>query len=162
MHLPVGGLADLCHSTGMRSALIAIFIAASIGAAPLLAATEDVPKRKPGYWEIVTVAPVSGMTTSRVCVGEDDDMVTPSQGGCGKPTVTLLNEGLIVDVLCTSEQGSQSISTAFTGDFNTRYHATLKTSFDPPIGGIPHMGAKIDGRYLGPDCPAEERSPAEK
>jgi hypothetical protein len=125
-----------------------------LGVGALQAAEEgQVPKRKPGLWEIVTVAPVSGMTKSKVCVGEDDNMVTPENAGeCTEPAVTLLNEGLIVDVECSSKQGKQTISTSFTGNFETRYHATLKTTFDPPIGGIPHMGAKLDGKYLGPDC----------
>ncbi|HYJ59269.1 MAG TPA: DUF3617 family protein [Methyloceanibacter sp.] len=142
---------------------MATLFAASIGAGPLLAAEDaQVPKRKPGLWEIVTVASVTGMTKIKVCVGEDDDLVTLSQGDCSKPEVTLLNEGLIVDLVCTSEQGTQSISTAFTGDFNTRYHATLKTNFDPPVGGIPHMGVKLDGKCLGPDCPPEAAPPAEQ
>ena len=38
---------------------------------------------------------------------------------------------------------------------------TVKTNLDPPIGGIPHMGVKLDGRYLGPDCPAQDdKTPA--
>jgi hypothetical protein len=127
---------------------------AGLGVGTLQAAEEDqVPKRKPGLWEIVTVAPVSGMTKRKVCIGEDDNMVTPENAGdCSKPMITRLNEGLTIDVVCVSKQGKQSISTSFTGDFDTRYHATLKTTFDPPIGGIPHMGVKLDGKYLGPDC----------
>jgi Protein of unknown function (DUF3617) len=137
---------------------ISIFTAMAfvwLGSGPLFAADEadQVPKRKPGLWEIVTVAPVSGMTKNRVCIGADDEMVTPENAGdCGKPEITRLNEGLTITVTCVSKQGKQTISTSFTGDFDTRYHATLKTTFDPPIGGIPHMGVKLDGRYLGPDC----------
>jgi hypothetical protein len=135
------------------SLVIAVFGAGALQAADKV----EVPKRKPGLWEIVTVAPVSGMTKNKICVGEDDNMVVPENAGdCSEPTVTLLNEGLIVDVVCTSKQGKQTISTSFTGDFDTRYHATLKTTFDPPIGGIPHMGVKLDGKYLGPDCAAAQ------
>ena len=79
----------------------------------------------------------------------------PGEGDCTEPKLTPLNEGIIVDVTCTSKQGKQTISTTFTGDFQTRYHATLKTTFDPPIGAISHMGVNIDGKYLGPDCPAD-------
>jgi hypothetical protein len=92
------------------------------------------------------VAPVSGMTKRKVCVGESDNMVTPENAGdCSKPTITRLNEGLTIDVVCVSKQGKQSISSSFTGDFDTHYRATLKTTFDPPSGGIPHMGVKLDG-----------------
>jgi hypothetical protein len=118
------------------------------------AAAEGVPQRKAGYLEVTTVAPVSGMTKIKVCVGDHDDIVTPEGGECTKPKLTALNEGIIVDVVCTSLEGKQTISTTFTGDFDTRYHAILKTTFDPPIGAISHMGANIDGRYLGAECPA--------
>ena len=68
---------------------------AGLGVGALQAAEEDqVPKRKPGLWEIVTVAPVSGMTKRKVCIGEDDNMVTPENAGdCSKPMITRLNEG---------------------------------------------------------------------
>jgi hypothetical protein len=140
----------------MRPSIVAaILCIAGLGAPALLAATAEVPKRKPGSWEITTVAPITGMTKIKVCVGADDDIVTPESGDCTEPKITPLNEGIIVDVTCTSKEGKQKISTTFTGDFQTRYHATLKTTFDPPIGAISHMGANIDGKYLGPDCVAD-------
>jgi hypothetical protein len=67
-----------------------------------------------------------------------------------------------VHLVCTSKDGKQTISTTFTGDFQTRYHAILKTTFDPPIGAISHMGVNIDGKYLGPDCPAADVPEAKK
>lgn len=56
------------------------------------------------------------MTKSRICVGADDDLVTPSEGDCTKPIVTGLNEGLTLDLTCVDAQGNkQSISASFTG-----------------------------------------------
>ena len=134
--------------------LAALLGALSFTTGAIAAEGEALPKRKPGAWEIITVAPVSGMTKSTICVGEDDDLITPSEGDCTKPRGDpSLNEGLTLDLTCTDAQGNkQSISASFTGNFDERYRATLKTNFDPPIGG-PHMGVNIDGRFLGPDCP---------
>lgn len=136
-----------------------VFFSAAMGmagltAGSLSAAAEGVPQRKPGYWEITTVAPVSGMTKIKVCVGEDDDIVRPEGSDCTEPKLTPLNEGVIIDVVCTTKQGKQTISTTFTGDFDTRYHAILKTTFDPPLGAMRHMGVNIDGKYLG-SCPED-------
>ena len=64
---------------------------------------------------------------------------------------------VIIDVVCTTEQGKETISGAFTGDFSTRYRAQVKMTFDPPPKGMmPHIGVTIDGKYLGPDCGAEK------
>ena len=66
---------------------------------------------------------------------------------------------LIIDVVCTTEQGKETISGAFTGDFSTRYRAQVKMTFDPPPQGMmPHIGVTIDGKYLGPDCGADKAS----
>src|SRR5665811_270150 len=135
--------------------IAAVFLVALISSPAVLAATDGVPERKPGYWEITTVAPVSGMTKIKVCVGENDDIVRPEGGNCAEPKLTPLNEGVIVDVVCTTKEGKQTISTTFTGDFETRYHAILKTTFDPPLGAIRKMGVNIDAKYLSPDCPEQ-------
>lgn len=135
-----------------HSVVVAGICLAFLFGAAAYAATDGVPKRKPGYWEITTVAPVSGMTKTKVCVGKDDDIVRPEGADCTEPKLTPLNEGVIVDVVCTTKQGKQTISTTFTGDFETRYHAILKTTFDPPLGAIRNMGVNLDGKYLGP-CP---------
>ena len=96
----------------MRRIIIfgATLAVAGLGMGALQAAEEDqVPKRKPGLWEIVTVAPVSGMTKSKVCVVEDDNMVTPENAGdCSKLTITRLNEGLTIDVVCVSRANGRS------------------------------------------------------
>ena len=90
----------------------AVLTALSLVTGAIAAEGDVVPKRKPGAWEIITVAPVSGMTKATICVGEDDD--TDGQ----------------------DEFGSAD-----------RRH--------------PHMGVKLDGRYLGPDCPAQDdKTPA--
>ena len=136
----------------MRQGPIVLFLAAVTAVGATQAAADDVTKRKPGYWEITTVAPMTGMTKTKVCVGEDDDIVRPEGRDCTEPKLTPLNEGFIVDVVCATKDGKQIISTTFTGDFDTRYHATLKSTFDPPVGPVRNMGVKLDGRYLGP-CP---------
>lgn len=51
----------------------AVLTALSLVTGAIAAEGDVVPKRKPGAWEIITVAPVSGMTKATICVGEDDD-----------------------------------------------------------------------------------------
>jgi len=141
----------------MKRSVCQLFAAASLSIAicSAAAASESPPQRKAGLWEISTVAPMSGMTTRKVCVDKNDDIIRPEGADCTEPKLTPLNEGVIVTVECKSDAGKQIISSTFTGDFETRYHGTLKTTFKPPVGAIRRMGVKIDGKYLGPDCPED-------
>lgn len=117
------------------------------------------PKRKPGHWRITTVSAGIGMTTIDACVGENDNLATPSDSGeCSEPKVTTAGSEIIVDVVCKKPHGKQIMSTAFGGDFKTRYHGIMKMSFDPPEGWK-NMGVTIDGQYVGPDCPPETNAP---
>jgi hypothetical protein len=120
----------------------------------LQAKAAEVPKRKPGLWEITTVAAGTGMTTVTACVGPDDRIATPEESGdCSEPTARAVGSEIFVDVVCKRKFGKQIMSTAFSGDFGSRYHAIMKITFDPPEG-VPNMGVIIDGKYLGPDCGA--------
>jgi hypothetical protein len=139
-----------------------IVLAASVSLAwvlcsPLPVNAEDVPRRKAGLWEITTIGAGSGTSKARTCIGENDRILTPEGGNCAEPKVASGGEDTtIVDVVCTTDQGKETISGAFTGDFGTRYRAQVKITFDPPPQGmLPHMGVSIDGKYLGPDCGAE-------
>jgi hypothetical protein len=68
--------------------------------------------------------------------------------------VTPAGSEIIVDVVCTTEAGKQTMSTVFGGDFDARYHAVMKMAFDPPPpNAAPTLGVTIDGKYIGPDCP---------
>jgi hypothetical protein len=124
--------------------------------AAIPAAADDVPHRKPGLWEITTVAAGTGMTTVKACIGADDRIATPDDSGeCSDPSAKRMGEVIVVDVVCKKSYGKQIMSTAFIGDFETRYHGIMKITFDPPEG-VKNMGVVIDGRYLGPDCGAAQ------
>ncbi len=133
--------------------LIAAGTLAGLSLFSLQAMAVEAPKRKPGHWQITTVAGGMGMTTIDACIGKDDNIATPSESGdCSKPTVTEAGSEVIVDVVCKRAHGKQTMSTAFGGDFNSRYHGIMKMTFDPPEG-IKNTGVTIDGKYIGPDCP---------
>ena len=140
----------------MRHAIFAFAIAgvaAGAATAAALAAEEAVPKRKPGLWEITTVANDVGMSKIKACIGADDQIATPSDSGdCSEPKATRSGvEDITVNVVCKRKYGKEIMSTTYTGDFESRYHAIMKITYDPP-DGVRNMGVIIDGKYLGPDC----------
>src|SRR4030042_4951641 len=115
-----------------------ISLAASLSLAWLLcsllpANAEDVPRRKAGLWELTTIGAGSGTNKAKTCIGEDDKILSPEGGNCTEPKVTRGGEDTtIVDVVCTTAEGKETISGALTGDFSTCYWAQVKTTFDAP------------------------------
>lgn len=95
---------------------------------------------------------------------QDDKVLTPADSGdCAEPVVKSGGEDtIIVNVVCTSGQSTETISGAFTGDFGSKYRAQVKLSYDPPPSGMPpHWGVTIEGKFLRADCaPAESGSGA--
>jgi len=139
-----------------RQSLMATVLLSAMGAP---ASATDVPKRKAGHWQLTTVAPGTGMTTIDTCVGENDNLAVPDESGeCQDPKVTPAGGEIIIDVVCKKPHGKQIMSTVFSGDFNSRYRAIMKMTFDPPEG-YKTMGVTIDGRYIGPNCPPAAGAP---
>ena len=123
----------------------------------LSAHATEIPQRKPGHWQLTTVTPGVGRRVFDVCVAEEDNIAVPENAGdCGEPEVMPAGSETIVNVTCKVKDAKQVISTAFSGDYKTNYHAVVKISFDPPMGGQDRFGITIDGKYIGPDCDAVE------
>ncbi len=117
-------------------------------------AATALPKRKIGHWEITTVSAATGMAVTQACVGADDNIAAPAgSGDCSEPKVTPADPEIIVDVVCTTPGGKETMSTVYSGDFSSRYRAVMKMTFDPPGPLGRTLGVTIDGRYVGPDCP---------
>ncbi|MEG6508237.1 DUF3617 family protein [Methyloligella sp. 2.7D] len=121
------------------------------------ASATEVPKRKLGHWELTTVTPGVGKRVFDICVTDKDNIAIPENAGeCGEPEVLDAGSETIVNVTCMQNGAKQVISTALSGDFDKRYHAVVKMTFDPPMGGMDHFGMTIDGKFVSTDCPETE------
>ncbi|SFV34019.1 DUF3617 domain-containing protein [Hyphomicrobium facile] len=117
------------------------------------AGAEELPLRRPGLWQLTTVAETIGMKTFETCITQSDSIITGvGQQNCTTSKVLRLGDELYVDVECKTDSGKQKTSTVLTGDFATWYRAMSKMTFDPPEGGISNMGVTVDGKYLGSKC----------
>ncbi len=125
----------------------------AVAATVMPAHADELPVRKPGRWQLTTVAESIGMKTFETCVTQADGIV-PGVGdkNCRISKVKRLADELYVDVECRADAGTEKTSTVLTGDFSTWYRAMSKMTFDPPQQGVSHMGVTVDGKYLGPDC----------
>lgn len=130
-----------------------VVVCVSVAATVVPVYADDLPVRKPGRWQLTTVAETIGMKTFETCVTPADGIV-PGAGdkNCRIAKVKRLADELYVDVECKDDSGSQKTSTVLTGDFSTWYRAVSKMTFDPAQQGVSHMGVIVDGKYLGPEC----------
>ena len=114
---------------------------------------DELPVRRPGLWQLTTVAESIGMKTFETCITPADSIL-PGVGdqNCLTSKVLRLGDELYVDVECKTDARTQKTSTVLTGDFATWYRAMSKMTFNPPEHGVPNMGVTVDGKYLGPQC----------
>ena len=133
--------------------LVVLLLTAEACAPAIAAGSLEVPKRKPGQWELKTISAATGTYVSRVCITAKDHILIPEgHESCTEPKVEREGEQTIVDTVCESGGVREHISGLFTGDYASWYRAIVKMTFDPAGSGPPNVGVTIEGKYLGPDC----------
>jgi len=101
-------------------------------AAAANAASQDVPKRRPGLWQqtVTTTGMALPPQSMSMCTDEKtDDLITARAGesqSCERQSVRRDGSAFVVDALCRS--GSTTIRTQgrFSGDFSSRYSGELR------------------------------------
>ena len=124
-----------------------------------LAVAASLPVRKPGLWEITTVADNYGMKRFETCI-KAEDPIAPGIGDkdCGTPEIQSQNSEAIVNITCRMKGGTQLTSMLLSGDFKKWYRATSKITFTFNDGRESRDGVSITARYLGKCRSSEERN----
>lgn len=138
--------------------IFVLFFAVFVTTLPALGAN-SLPIRKAGHWQLTTVAETVGMKSFDACITAADPVITGlGDKNCTTSNVKTLGNERFVTVVCKTGAGKETTSTVLTGDFTTWYRAMSKITFDPPQGGVAHMGVTIDGKYLGTGCSSKNVS----
>ena len=130
---------------------------------PTLVLANDLPKRKPGLWEIKTAMSVLGgqqMVMSQ-CIDENTDanllsQATRQQGDCEPPRITRAGERTTIETSCKVNGGTARTRGEFTGQYESHYQGEVVTHFDPPQHGMQEARMQIEARWTGP-CPAGQK-----
>ncbi len=119
---------------------------------PCYADLAQLPVRKPGAWEITTVAENFGMKRYTTCIGPNDSIILGSgDKECVTPDVNRTGNDIIINVTCKRSSGTEFTSMLFAGDYTSWYRATSKLTFTYPDGHESHTGLSITAKYVG-DC----------
>jgi len=126
------------------------------------ASIEDLPKRKPGLWEM-SIVPGEGQrpaATSKVCLDAATDVELMRFGLgmtnelCSKRDLVVKGNVATIDAVCkigTSQQTSHSTIT-YTG--NSAYRSEIKAKYEPPFLGKSEATTIQEAKWTGP-CPAD-------
>lgn len=109
--------------------------------------TSELPKRVPGIWRITTISPEIGMQSNEVCTQDSDSVIGPRGRDCAPPSVSRIDDQVIVTIECGAGEQREVESLLFTGDFQTWYRAQSRTT-----AGARRSGYTIDAKFLTPTC----------
>jgi hypothetical protein len=118
----------------------------------------DLPQPQSGLWEMKTsIAEMGGMTmTFESCVdGTIEEMMQHpeiDEADCQDMHVEYKGNRIIARATCTVEGSRAEIVSDMTGDFKRAYSGEIRSTYTPPLHGMQKTTAKIDGRWIAPQC----------
>jgi hypothetical protein len=126
------------------------------------AGLEDLPKRKPGLWEMRTGSPdgKKSSAASRVCIDTATDAtLTKFATGvtsqiCTKREVKVIGSVATIDAVCNISGSVQTVHSTISFKGNTAYRADARVHSDPPLMGVSNSTATQEGKWIGP-CPPD-------
>lgn len=130
---------------------------------PLSAAADELPRRKPGQWEITTT--MSLMAGQKMvmhqCIDKNTDADLLAQanrqpGDCAPPRISRSGNRTVIETTCKMERSTVATRGEFTGNYESAYQGEVRSTFSPPLEGIKESHMAIAARWLGP-CPAGQK-----
>ncbi len=143
-----------------------ILLALMLAATAAIAQAEELPKRKPGLWELGVLtdgsrlmqAAADMVNTARMCIDETtDEKLVAAYDPCDPPLFFIFYTPQFTrEVVCKSDEpGFKAMSRAtitFTG--NTAYRIEVRTRLEPARKGEGDIVGGRTGKWVG-ECPAD-------
>ena len=126
------------------------------------ALASDLPKRKPGLWEIsMNVDGVPNMGPMQQCIDRDTDNLMQQEAEQHKPDCSVMDvkqsgNKVTIHTVCKMEGSTVTTDGVFEGSFETRYKGTMKSRFNPPMQGMSESNMTQEARWIGPCKPGQK------
>ncbi|MCI0506624.1 MAG: DUF3617 domain-containing protein, partial [Gammaproteobacteria bacterium] len=122
---------------------------------------KEMPKRKPGLWEI-KMTTEGGEMLSQHCIDEKtDDLMqqrTQAMGKqeCSKNNVRREGGKVLAESVCKFGGATVNTNAVFSGDFSSNYTGNIDTIYNPPMMGREKSHSTIAARWLGACKPGQK------
>lgn len=142
-----------------KTTLLTIGLSAGFATAALAA---DLPKRKPGLWEInMRVEGAPGMGPMQQCIDQNTDNLMQQRADERKPDCSVMDvktsgNKVTMHSVCKMEGTTVTTDGVFEGAFDSGYKGTLKSRFNPPMHGMSESSMTQEARWLGPCKPGQK------
>ncbi len=150
----------------MKTVSIPILTRVSFAAALLFAFcasaafAADMPKRKPGLWEIkTTVKGQEGGDRPPIqhCIDEKTDNLmrqsAKDDGSCTTKDIKRSGDRLTMHSVCKFGGTTATSDAVFTGKFDSNYRGEIHSKYDPPMMGMKEAHTVIAAKWVGPCKP---------
>lgn len=133
-----------------------------LGLAAGAVSAADMPKRKPGLWEItMQMDGMPNMGAIQQCIDASTDNLLQQQAGKQKPDCSVMDvkpsgNKVTIHTVCKIEGSTATTDGVFEGAFDSNYKGTMKTRFSPPLQGMSESNTTQQARWLGP-CKAGQK-----
>jgi len=57
---------------------------------------------------------------------------------------------IVAESVCKLENSTAKTRAIFTGNFDSAYKADIKSTYEPPVGGMKEASSVIEAKWLGP------------
>ena len=145
--------------------LVALIVSAAFGSAIALGAgLDDLPKRKPGLWEMSTASAENkgAPAMSKVCIDATTDRELMNFGLgvtnqlCSKREIKVTGGVATINMVCTVGDSQATSHSTITYTGNTAYRAEVRAHFEPPFMGKTDSTTTQQAKWTGA-CPPDMR-----
>ncbi|HET6554643.1 MAG TPA: DUF3617 family protein [Dyella sp.] len=149
-----------------RRLLLAVSLLGLASAAMAQDLPANMPKRKPGLWEMQTTGMGGHAQVMKLCLDAETDQAMYKMGSqmsgqmCSKFNISVQGTTVVSDAVCKLDMPSGAVSmtshseTKFDGD--TAYHTDGHMKYEPAVMGKSDVSMSSEGRWVGA-CPAGQK-----
>ena len=122
----------------------------------------DLPKRKPGLWEVnMRMDGAPSMGPMQQCIDQNTDNLMQQKAKDSKPDCSVMDvktagNKVTIRSVCKMEGSTVTSDGVFEGAFDSGYRGTMKSRYNPPLHGMSESNMTQEARWLGPCKPGQK------